>query len=258
MSIHPTAVIDPGAEIAGNVEVGPYVVIEDKVKICPGVKIWANAYICRYTEIGEDSEVHMGAVLGHLPQDTSFKNRPTRLIIGRRNALREYVTVHRGSREDSPTVIGDDNFIMGFVHIGHDCRIGNSVVIANGSALGGHVRVGDRAFLSAYTLVQQFTRIGDISMIAANTRVSKDVPPYMMAKGEDCKIYGLNVVGLRRADFPQDTRNKIKKAYNVLYLSGLKLNQAIEKLESADLGAEVLVLIDFLKAGSKRGITSSI
>jgi len=258
LSIHPTAVIGPGAEIADGVEIGPYVVVEDNVKIGPRVKIWANAYICRYTEIGEDSQIHMGAVIGHLPQDASFRDKVTRLIIGKRNVFREYTTVHRGSREDSSTIIGDDNFFMGFVHIGHDCKVGNNIVITNGSTLGGHVEVGDKAFLSAYVLVQQFTRIGEICMIAASTRAVKDVPPYMVAKGEDCRIYGLNVVGLRRAGFSQDTRNKIKKAYKTLYLSGYKLRQAIEELEKADLGKEVQSLIDFLKAASKRGITSSI
>ncbi|MBL7070611.1 MAG: acyl-ACP--UDP-N-acetylglucosamine O-acyltransferase [Candidatus Omnitrophica bacterium] len=258
MSIHPTAVIDPGAEIASDVEVGPYTVIEDNVKIGPRVKIWANAYICRYTEIGEDTQVHMGAVIGHLPQDISFKDKKSGLLIGKRNVIREYSTIHRGTHEATTTLIGDDNFFMAFAHIGHNCVLGNNIVMVNGATLGGYVHVGDKAFLSAYAVVQQFTRIGGLCIIAANSRVTKDVPPYMLAKGEDCKIYGLNVVGLRRSDFSQETRNKIKKAHKILYLSGYRLTQAIEEIEKAGLGEEVRILIDFLKGDSKRGITANI
>ena len=258
MSIHPTAVINPGAEISADVEIGPYVVIEDNVKIGPRVKIWANAYICKFTEIGEDSEIHMGAVIGHLPQDLSFKEKRSRLIIGKHNIIREYATIHRGTQEGSATVIGDDNFIMGFVHIGHNCKLGNNIVIANATALSGHVEVGDRAFISAYAAIHQFVRIGTVSMSASNTRVSKDVPPYMLAKGETCRIHGINVVGLRRANFSQEVRNKIKRAHKILYRSGYKLSQAREELEKADLGREVQHLIDFLKKESKRGISSHI
>lgn len=258
MPIHPTAVIDPGAEISGDVEIGPYVVIEDNVKIGPRVKIWANAYICSFTEIGEDSEIHMGAVVGHLPQDISFRKKRSYLVIGKRNIIREYATIHRGTQEDSVTLIGDGNFIMGFVHIGHNCKLGNDIVIANASALSGYVEVGDKAFISAHAAIHQFARIGAVSMLAAKTRVSKDVPPYMLAKGEDCKIYGMNIVGLRRAGFSQEVRNKIKRAHNILYRSGYKLSQAIEELEKAGLGEEVRYLIDFLKKDSKRGISAHI
>lgn len=257
MSIHPTAVINPEAEIAGDVEIGPYVVIEDNVRIGARVKIWANAYICRYTEIGEDCEVHMGAVLGHLPQDLSFKKKRSRLVVGRRNIIREYATIHRGTQEDSATVIGDDNFIMGFVHIAHNCNLGSNIVIANATALSGYVEVEDKAFISGYVAVHQFTRIGAISMIAGQARVVKDVPPYMLLKG-DTTIYSLNVVGLRRVGFSQEVRNNIKKAYKILYRSGLPLSQAIGELEDAQLGKEVQHLIDFIKKDSKRGITPHI
>lgn len=256
MLIHPTAIINPAAEIAQDAEIGPYTIIEDNVKICPRVKILANAHILRFTEIGEDTEIHMGAVIGHLPQDLAFKKKRTWLKIGKRNVIREYVTIHRGTQEESSTILGDDNFLMGFVHIGHNCRLGNNIVIANGSLLGGHVVVGDKSFLSAYTVVHQFVRIGEISMISAATRVSKDIPPYMLAKGEDCKVYGLNVVGLRRVNFSQETRNKIKKAHKIIYLSGYRLEEVIEELEKEALGDEVQRLINFLKAESKRGITS--
>jgi UDP-N-acetylglucosamine acyltransferase len=257
LAIHSTAIINPGAEISSDVEIGPHVVVEGNVKIGPRVKIWANAYICEFTEIGEDSEIHMGAVIGHLPQDLSFKKKRSRLIIGDRNIIREYVTIHRGSQEDSTTFIGNDNFLMGFVHIGHNCKLGNNIVIANAVALGGYVEVEDRVFISAYTGVHQFVRIGAIAMISGQARTSKDVPSYMLQKGEST-IYGLNVIGLRRAGFSQDVRNKIKKAHKILYLSGNRLSQAIEEMEKADLGKEVQHLIDFLKKESKRGISRHI
>lgn len=257
MTIHPTAIINPGAEISSDVEIGPYVVIENNVKIGSQVKIWANAYICDFTEIGEDCEIHMGAVIGHLPQDLSFRKKRSRLIIGKRNIIREYATIHRGTQEDSVTVIGDDNFIMGFVHIAHDCRLGNNIVLANASALSGYVEVEDRAFISAYATIHQFVRIGAISIIAARTRLSKDVPPYMLAKGEST-IYGMNVVGLRKANFSQEKRNNIKRAHKILYRSGYRLSQAIEELEKADLGEEVQRLVIFLKKKSRRGICGHI
>lgn len=257
MTIHPTAVVNPGAEISDDVEIGPYAVIEDNVKIGPRVKIWASAYICRFTEIGEDSEIHMGAVIGHLPQDIAFRKKKTRLIVGKRNIIREYVTIHRGTHEGSETVIGDDNLFMGFVHIGHNCRLGNNIVIANGSMLGGYAEVQDRAFISVSALVHQFVRIGAIAMLAAQMRAIKDVPPYMLAKGE-ATVYGLNVTGLRRAGFSQETRIKIKRAHDILYKSGYRLSQAIEELEKTNPGEEVQRFIDFLKGKSKRGICSHI
>ena len=257
MTVHPTAVVSPQAEIASDVEIGPYAVIKDDVKIGPRVKILANAYIGQWTEIGEDSEVHMGAVVGHLPQDLSFKKKRSHLIIGKRNIIREYVTIHRGTQEDSSTIIGDDNFIMCFVHVAHNCKLGNNIVIANTSALSGYVEVEDKAFISAYAAIHQFVRIGAISMIAAQARVLKDVPPYMLLKGETI-IYGINVVGLRRAGFSQETRNKIKRAHRILYKSGYKLSRSIEELEKAHLGEEVQYLIDFLKKKSKRGLCKHV
>ncbi|MDD5680861.1 MAG: acyl-ACP--UDP-N-acetylglucosamine O-acyltransferase [Candidatus Omnitrophica bacterium] len=260
MSIHPTAVINPRAEIASDAEIGPYVVIEDNVKIAPRVKILANAYIGEWTEIGEDSEIHMGAVVGHLPQDLAFRKKITYLKIGKRNVIREYVTIHRGTHEGSSTIIGDDNFIMGFVHIGHNCIIGNNVVIANASALSGYVEVEDRAFISAYCVMHQFVRIGAVSMISARSRITKDLPPYMLlspARGEE-SIFGINVVGLRRAGFPQKVRSSINSAYKIIFRSGLRLPEAIAELEKTNPGPEVQHLIDFLKKPSKRGISPHI
>jgi UDP-N-acetylglucosamine acyltransferase len=260
MAIHSTAVINPKAEIAPDVEIGPYVVIEDNVKIEPAVKIWANAYIAEGTEIGEGTEIHMGAVIGHFPQDLSFRKKRSYLKIGRRNIIREYATIHRGTQEETSTVIGDDNFIMGFVHIGHNCNIGNNVVLANATALSGYVEVEDKAFVSGYSLIHQYVRIGAVSMISARTRLGKDLPPYMLlspARGE-ASIFGINVVGLRRAGFSQEVRNNIKRAYKIIYREGYRLPDAILELERLNLGSEVQHLIDFLKKGSKRGFSPHI
>ncbi|MBN1872211.1 MAG: acyl-ACP--UDP-N-acetylglucosamine O-acyltransferase [Candidatus Omnitrophica bacterium] len=252
MSIHPTAVINPNAEIADDVEVGPYAVIEDNVKIGPRVNIMARAYICRYTEIDEETEIHMGGVIGHLPQDLAFRKKRSFLKIGKRNIIREYATIHRGTQEDSETRIGDDNFIMGFVHIGHNCRIGNNVTIANATTLAGYVELDNRVFISAHVVVHQFVRIGTLSMIGGKSRITKDVLPYMLVNGNST-VYGLNIVGLRRAQFSAETRNRIKMAHKIIYKSGYTLAKATEELEKAALGEEVRRLIDFLKAGSKRG-----
>ncbi|MEA3306044.1 MAG: acyl-ACP--UDP-N-acetylglucosamine O-acyltransferase [Candidatus Omnitrophota bacterium] len=253
LAIHSTAVVSPRAEIAGDVEIGPYVVVKDNVKLGPRVKILANAYVGSWTEIGEDSEIHMGAVVGHLPQDLSFKKKKSYLIIGKRNIIREYATIHRGTQEESSTVIGNDNFIMCFAHVAHDCKLGNNIVIANTSALSGYVEVENKVFISAYVGVHQFARIGALSIIAAKSRIIKDIPPYMLAKGEST-VCGINVVGMRRAGFSQEIRSKINRAHKILYRSGYKLSRAIEELEKACLGKEVRHLIDFLKKKSKRGL----
>lgn len=260
MAIHPTAVINPGAKIASDVEIGPYVVIENNVTISPGVKIWANAYISEGTEIGESSEVHMGAVIGHFPQDISFRKKRSYLKIGKRNIIREYATIHRGTQEESSIVIGDDNFIMGFVHIGHNCCIGSNAVLANATALSGYVEVEDRAFISGYCVIHQYVRIGAVSMMSARTRLGKDLPPYMLlspARGE-ASIFGINALGLRRAGFSPEVRSNIKKAYKALYHSGLKLQEAVVQIEKSNPGPEVRHLIDFMKKKSKRGFSPHI
>lgn len=260
MAIHPTAIINSGAKIAPDVEVGPYVVVEDNVTIGSGVKIWANAYISEWTDIGEFSEVHVGAVIGHFPQDLSFRKKRSYLKIGKRNIIREYATIHRGTEEESSTIIGDDNFIMGFVHIGHNCKIGNNVVLANATLLSGHVEVEDRAFISGCCVIHQYVRIGAVSMMSGRTRLGKDIPPYMLlspARGE-ASIFGLNMLGLRRAGFSHDVRSNIKKAYKVIYHSGLKLQEAVLEIEKSNPCPEVQHLIYFMKKRSRRGLSPHI
>ncbi len=252
MAIHPTAIVDPKAEIDPEAEIGPNVVVEANVKVGKGVKIWANAYLCGWTEIGEDCQIHMGAVIGHLPQDLSYKPQKTFLKIGKNNIFREYATVHRGTEPNSSTIIGDNNYFMGLSHVAHNCHIGNRVVICNTALLAGYVTVEDSAFVSGGVVVHQFARIGKLAMIGGLARVSKDVPPYMLIEGNST-VRALNTEGLRRADLSPDVREEIKSAYKLLYRSGLNTAQALEAIEGQLKSDEVRYLIDFIK-NSKRGI----
>lgn len=256
MKIHKTAIISSKANIAKDVEIGPNVIIEDGVTIAAGVKIMANAYICRGTEIGKNTEVHIGAVLGHVPQDVSFKKGTKSFLkIGQDNIIREYATIHRGSRPGSSTIIGDGNFIMGLSHIAHDCIIGNNIVLANGALVAGHAQIQDHAFISGNVTVHQFARIGELAMIAGLTRVNKDVPPFMLVKG-DSLICSVNLVGIQRAGFTPAAIRAIKEAFKLLFMSEMIFSQALEKLAQNNPTKEVKQLIDFIKS-SQRGICPS-
>jgi len=251
--IHKTAIIDKGAEIAKGVSVGPYAGIEKGVKIASGTTIMMHACILSGTEMGEACSVHPGAVIGGIPQDMAFKGKESFLKIGNRNVFREHSTVHRGTEEGSSTVIGDDNFIMTSVHIGHNCRLGNRNVMTSGSLLGGYVTIEDGVFIGGNAGIHQFGNVGRLAMIAGASRVDKDVPPYMLLKG-DSLIYSLNVVGLKRSDMPEEAKKDIKRAYRILYRSNLNTSQALIELMKIS-SPEVRHLVDFIK-NSKRGICS--
>lgn len=252
MTIHPTAIVDKDAEIAGDVEVGPYVTIGSDVKIGNGVRILANSHIMKYTEIGEGTVIHMGSVLGDVPQDIAFQDKKTFLKIGKHNIIREYVTVHRGTKEGTSTVIGDNNFLMVACHVGHNCVIGNNVVIANGALLAGYVSVEDSAFISGNVVVHQFCNIGTLSIIGGFSGANKDVPPYMSVRGPSV-VWSINLVGLRRAKFDRKAIREIKEAYNILYHSKLNTHEAVAEILKTNPGKEVMHLVDFIKK-SKRGI----
>lgn len=255
--IHPTAILSPRAKIADGVQIGPHVFIDDEVTIGRGVRIYANAYLTGGCAIGENTEIHMGAVIGHTPQDLSFNQKTRSTVrIGRNNLIREYVTIHRGSKENSATVIGDNNFFMAHSHVGHDCRVGNQTVLANGTLLAGHVTVEDMAFLSGNVVVHQFVRIGRLAMIGVSSIILKDVPPFMLvssAKRGESLVYAINVVGLRRAGYSPAQKNRIREAFKILYRSGLNISQGLEVLSRQSPSAEVVQLIDFIK-GSQRGV----
>jgi len=250
--IHPTAVVDPTAQIAPDVEIGPYAVIEGPVKIGAGTKIWPHAYLVAPLEIGTHCQVHVGAIVGHEhqalrePQEGGVK-------IGNNTILREYVTIHRSSQSGTWTTIGSDCLLMGFSHVAHDCIVGDRVIISNGSLVAGHVTIEDKAIISGNVVIHQFVKIGTLSMIGGLSRVNKDVPPYLLVKG-DSLIWGINSVGLRRAQLPQATLVRIREAYRLLYRSGLNTAQAVKTIqELKDNPKEVEHLITFVQ-NSPRGI----
>ncbi|MFH1023452.1 MAG: acyl-ACP--UDP-N-acetylglucosamine O-acyltransferase [Planctomycetota bacterium] len=252
MNIHPTALVDPAADIAPDASIGPWTRIEAGARIGARTRVGPQVQVFSGAIIGEDNDIHTGALLGAPPQDLSYKNQPTGVRIGHRNTIREYATIHRSAKEGAVTTIGDDNFIMGLSHVAHDCRIGNRVVLANGALLAGHVEVADRAFISGNVVIHQFVRIGTLAMIAGLVRVGKDVPPYTIIEG-DSVVKGLNVVGIRRAGFSPEQRDRIKQAYKTLFLSGRNVTQALADLAPLDMNDEIRTLTDFIR-NSKRGI----
>ena len=253
MSISELAIVSKKARIGHDVEIGPFTIIEDEVEIGAGVKIWPHAHICNGTSIREESQVHMGAVVGHLPQDLFFdKNKKTYTKIGKRAVIREYATVHRATKEGGSTVVGDGSYLMAASHVGHDCQIGNNVILANCALLAGHVDVGDYTFISGNVVVHQFCRIGAVAMIGGFTGINKDVPPYMLVRGPSV-VRSVNLVGLRRLKFPRETINEIKEAYKLLFTSNLNTAQAIEGIKKLKPLKELEYLVEFVQS-SKRGI----
>lgn len=254
MAIHPTAVVDPAAQL-GDVEVGPYAVIGPGAKLADGVVIGAHVVIEGDTTIGAGTRVHPFACLGGEPQDLKFAGEDARLEIGQGNVIREYVTMHRGnSAGGSVTRVGDHNLFMACSHVAHDCQVGSHCVLANNVALGGHVVVHDRAVLGGLAGVHQFARIGRCAMVAAGSMVSLDVPPFCLAQGDRARLYGLNVIGLRRAGFEAGTISALRKAYRELFGGAAPLRMAAEKLRAeASDEADVLELAGFIE-GSVRGV----
>ncbi len=252
MTIHPTAVIDPQAEIDSSVEIGPYAVIEGPVRIGRGTRIWPHAYLTGNLEIGRDCQIHVGAVLGHLHQALR-EPQVGGTKVGDRGVIREYATVHRASQAGAWTTIGSETLLMGFAHVAHDCAIGPRVIIANGALVAGHVTVEEKAILSGHVTVHQFVRIGTLAMIGGLARVNKDVPPYFLVKG-DSEIWSINRVGLKRAGIPLETLAKIREAYRLLYRAGLNTTQALKAIQALDpIPQEVRRLVKFIQE-SQRGI----
>jgi UDP-N-acetylglucosamine acyltransferase len=252
MSISELAVVSKKAKIGKGVEIGPFAIIEDGVELADRVKVWPHAYICTGTTIGEDTQIHMGAVIGHTPQDHAFQGGKTFVRIGKRNIIREYATIHRGTKEGTSTVIGDDCYLMAVSHVGHNCEIGNKVIIANGALLAGYVLVEEMAFISGNVVIHQFCRIGKLAMIGGFTGINKDVPPFMLARGPSV-VRAINVIGLRRAKVPNDVIRSIKEAFKCLYMSDLNTPQAIEAIKKLKPSEELSHLLKFIQE-SKRGI----
>jgi UDP-N-acetylglucosamine acyltransferase len=248
-------VIDPGARLGSGVSIGPYSVIGPDVVIGPGSVIGPHVVIKGPTSIGRDNRIFQFASIGDAPQDKKYAGEPTRLEIGDRNTIREFVTINRGTVQDQGvTVLGNDNWIMAYVHIAHDCRIGNHTIFANNASLAGHVRIFDYVILGGFTLVHQFCAIGSHALTAFGSGISKDVPPYVTVGGSPAHAHGLNMEGLRRRGFSPESRMALKRAYRTLYREGRSLEDALAQLEQQAAGnAEVAVLTGFL-AQQTRGI----
>lgn len=230
--IHSTAIIDPAAELAEGISVGPYTIIGAKVTIDAGTTIGPHVVIRGSTRIGRDNRIYQFASIGEDPQDKKYHGENTRLEIGDRNVIREYCTIHRGTAQDQEvTRIGDDNLLMAYTHIAHDCQVANHVIMANAASLAGHVTVDDYAILGGFSLVHQFCKIGKHAFSAMGSVISRDIPPYVMVGGRPTKPHGINTVGLERQGFGADAIRQIRKAYKILYKSGLKLEDAIRMLE---------------------------
>lgn len=253
MTIHPSAIIDPLAEIHPEAEIGPYVVVDGPVRIGRKSRVMAHATILGWSEIGEENEIHPGVILGDAPQDTAYQGAETYLRIGNHNVLREYVQVHRGTAPGSSTVIGNHNFLMVSAHVAHNCRLGDHITMANGALLGGYVEVGNRAFISAHCLVHQFVRVGELSLMRGLSGTSRDVPPYSIIDWQHT-VRGVNVVGLKRAGFDERRIRKIREAFRILFRKGRNLSLAIKEIESnSEISTDLTALLDFIKS-SQRGV----
>jgi UDP-N-acetylglucosamine acyltransferase len=253
MYIAPTALVDPQARIGDGVSIGEYCVIEADVVIASGCRLEPYVYVKRWTTLGEANEISAGTVLGTDPLDKNFTGERSYLRIGARNKIREHYTISRGTQPESVTEIGDDNYIMTAGHIAHNCRIGSKTVICSCALVAGHVEVEDGAFISGGVVIHQFSKIGRLAMVGGNTRVNSDVPPDLLASDFNVVVTGLNVVGLKRAGFQRSDIAALKKAYQLLFRSRLKLEDALSRIETECSNEHTEHLVRFVRA-SKRGI----
>lgn len=251
--IHPSAIIDPGAILAEDVGVGPFTIIGPGVEIGSGTTIGPHVVIRGPSRIGRENRIFQFASVGEDPQDKKYQGEVTRLEIGDRNVIREYCTIHRGTAQDqSLTRIGNDNLLMAYTHVAHDCVIGDGVIMANGASLAGHVSVDDYAILGGFSLVHQFCRIGRHSFSGMGSVISRDIPPYVMVGGSPTKPRGINNVGMERRGYDAEAILQIKRAFKVIYKSRLKLEEAIEHLAAmAKHSPEILPILEFLQQSGR-------
>lgn len=253
--IHPTAIVDPRAELGVNVEVGPYAIIGPDAVIGAGTKIGPHVIIEGQVQLGENNEIFTGAILGCRPQDLKFKGERTSLIIGDGNQIREYTTLSPGTEGGGgETRVGNNNLIMTATHLAHDCIIGNNIVISHGSAIAGHVVIEDQAVIGGLVGIHQFTKIGRMAMVGAHSKLVKDIPPFMLVEGNPASVHGINIVGLRRNGIEPEVRQQLKRVFRILYRSNLNVTQAIEVMEQElEASSEVEHLIRFIRS-AERGI----
>jgi UDP-N-acetylglucosamine acyltransferase len=252
--IHSTSVVGPDVELADGVEIGPLCLLDGKIRIGARTRLIGHVTILGITELGADNVLHPGAVIGDEPQDLTYTGVARSVKIGDRNVFREYATVHRGSEHGDVTVMGDDNFMMQNAHVAHDCRVGNSTIIAGGALLAGWVELGDRVLVSGNCVVHQYTRIGRLAMMRGLSRTSRDVPPFCIMDGTHT-LRGINVIGLKRAGFSTKSIQALRKAFTALFGTRQNLRLAVERLEKSnvDQTPEVTELLNFIKS-AKRGV----
>jgi UDP-N-acetylglucosamine acyltransferase len=252
--IHPTALVDAGAEIGADVEIGPFAIVGENCRIGDGCVIAARATLERNVILGDGVKVGIGTVLGGDPQDLKFKGELTTVEIGDGTTIREYTTINRGTTQSYKTTVGKNCFIMSYVHLAHDCHIGDGVILVNSVQLAGHVSVGDKAIIAGQSAAHQFVKIGQYAFVGGCSRISQDVPPYIKAVGNPIKLYGLNSVGLQRNNFPEDVVRELKRAYRLFFRSELNVSQAKERA-AAELKPfpEVQELLRFVEE-SGRGV----
>lgn len=256
MQIHPSAVIDPSAELGADVRVGPFAVVEAGARIGAGCEIQAHAIVGGHVIMGEGNLIGYGAIIGGDPQDLAFRRETVSQVrIGNRNRIREYCTIHRGTGEGTVTEVGDDCYLMAGAHLGHNSRLGNHVILANNVLLGGHVSLADRVFVGGGSVFHQFVRVGRLAITQGMSGVGKDIPPFTMA-AEINFVAGLNVIGMRRAGMNAEQRQKVKDAFDLLYRSGLNISQALEKAAETEpeWSPEVREFFEFVRGAKKRGV----
>lgn len=255
MAIHSTAIIDSKAEIGKGCEIGPYAIVGENVKLGDDVIVGSHCVIDGWTTIGSGCKIFSHAVVGMVTQDLKYKGGKSYVEIGRNTTLREFVTVHMATAPEGKTIVGDDCLLLAYSHVAHECILGNGVIMSNGVNLAGHVIIHDKAIIGGMSGVHQFCRIGKFAYVGGCSKVTQDVPPYMLGEGDPFKIYGPNIVGLERNNFPQETKEIIKKVYKILYRSRLNVSQAIEKIKK-DIPQieEIKYLVQFIEE-SERGIT---
>ena len=252
--IHPTALVDPSAELAGGVVVGPYSIIGPNVRVGARTRIASHVLIERDTTVGEECTLHQGAVLGTDPQDLKYMGEPTTLVVGDRTVIREYATLNRGTAARGLTSVGSDCMLMAYTHVAHDCEIGNHVILSNAVNMAGHVTIGDWAIVGGMTPIHQFVRIGEHAFVGGQSRISKDIPPYVKAAGIPLQLYGLNSVGLQRRGFTEEVRRELKRAYRLFFASGNNTTQALARArEELRALPEVEAFIAFFET-SARGV----
>jgi len=254
--IHPTAIIDPKAQLDPSVEVGPYAVIDANVSLGPGCRVGPHVYLTGHTRIGSNNRFYAGCVVGEAPQDVKYNDEPTELRMGDNNLVREGATVHRSAKVGEATIIGSNNFLMVNSHIGHNVILGNHVILANGALLAGHVEVGDRVFISGNCLVHQFVRVGTLAIMQGGSAISRDLPPYTVARWGN-GMCGLNAIGLRRAGLSAAERLELKTLYHKLFRTEENLSAAVDQARQEFTGAPARVLLDFV-ASAKRGVCRDV